>query len=112
MKLIYVSHPYGGKEENKEKVENVLAHLRKRLSTIPLVGDDPVNVFISPIHLLGHMYHDVAYEDGIQWCIELLERCDMIIMCNDWETSTGCRIEHVHAGVKGIPITDISGVLK
>jgi len=41
MKKVYVAHPYGGEEENKQKVETII----KRL-----VKENPDNLYVSPIH--------------------------------------------------------------
>ena len=76
--LIYISHPYGGKEENKTKVENIIKKLIK---------ENPEHTYISPIHTFGHLYNDVDYEIGLQWCLDLLNACDKMYVYGDWENS-------------------------
>lgn len=95
MILYYVSHPYGGKEENKIKVE---AFIRAKAKS------DPKNVYISPIHAFGYLYNYVEYWIGITMCLELLLRCDALILCPGWEQSAGCRAEKLYAEGHGIPI--------
>ena len=87
-KLIYVSHPYGGKEENKLAVEKIVLELSKQ---------NPNNTYISPIHCFGFMYHDVSYEHGMNMCLALLDMCDEMIVCGDWANSKGCMMEINHA---------------
>lgn len=86
--LIYVSHPYGGKEENKQAVEDII---RK------LAVDNPQHTYISPIHCFGFMYNDVSYESGLDMCLNLLNKCDKMVVCGDWESSKGCTAEVLFA---------------
>ena len=94
--LVYVAHPYGGKERNKRDVENIIRHwAMEQRSDI---------TFISPIHTFGYMYRDVLYETGINMCLELLKKCDYLIVCKNWENSRGCNIEVNFAKSNNIPI--------
>lgn len=93
--LIYVSHPYGGLQENKIKVEQII---RK------LALEDSENVYISPIHTFGFMYSDVAYSVGLNWCIKLLGRCDKMIVFGNWDESEGCLLEIHHCKQNGIEV--------
>lgn len=82
-KVIYISHPYGGKKENEEKVAKIINRLQKQY---------PTYLFISPIHAFSFQYHKVDYEVGIQKCLWLLYRCDEMWVFGDWENSKGvCR---------------------
>lgn len=95
MKKIYIAHPYGGELGNKQKVENYLKTLYKT---------KPGNLYISPIHALGFLYSEMDYITGMEYCFALLEMCDEIWMCGDWEESRGCNIEWGYAKARGIPI--------
>lgn len=95
VKTVYVSHPYNGEEANKREVEAMMRNLVKL---------HPGVVFISPIHTFGFMYNDVPYKEGMDWCIELLNRCDEILLCGSWEDSRGCRIEWSHSLQHKIPV--------
>lgn len=81
---IYISHPYGGNEENKARVEEIIKDLVERY---------PQNTYISPIHTFSFMYDSVPYEQGLDMCIELLKICDIVYVYGDWETSKGCVAE-------------------
>ena len=83
--LIYVAHPYNGKEENRKCVEEKIKKLVKKY---------PRHTFISPIHSFGFMYNWVDdYEQGMEMCIDLLGKCDGLILCEGWEDSQGCITE-------------------
>lgn len=84
---IYISHPYGGKEENKEHVETIIKQL---------VWEHPNHLFISPIHALGFLYRDVEYKVGLNWCLELLDMCDEMWVFGDYLESKGCVEEIKH----------------
>lgn len=96
LKRIYIAHPYGGKAENRERVEKIIDKL------IDKYGTD--KVFISPLHALGYLYHKVDYVQGIRMCLALLEMCDELWLCPGWEDSRGCNIEYGFAKGMGIPV--------
>jgi hypothetical protein len=96
MKRIYVAHPYGGKEENKAKVETLIREM---------VKVSPNTLYISPIHALGYLYNDVSYKRGMMYCFELLRLCDELLLCEGWENSQGCNMEKDFAEAHGIPIS-------
>jgi len=91
----YVAHPYGGVESCELAVEKII----KRLN----VKDSDV-LYISPIHALGYLYTAVSYNKGMDYCYELLQMCNYIILCPGWEKSTGCCLEKVYAIMNNIPI--------
>jgi cell division FtsZ-interacting protein ZapD len=91
--MIYISHPYGGKEENKLKVEEVIKKL---------VVENPSETYISPIHCFGFMYELVDYQSGLEMCLRLLESCDKMLVFGDWQNSRGCNAEILHAGFNHI----------
>lgn len=99
---IYISHPYGGKEENKIKVENIIRQLTEIC---------PQDTFISPIHTFGFMYNDVNYETGLGWCLDLLEGCHKMYVFGDWKQSRGCTAEVLYCEMHMIPYEIKSGEL-
>lgn len=95
-KKIYVSHGYGGKQENIKDVENKVKQLIKEY---------PDYLFISPIHCFGYLYESITYEAGIDACLELLKMCDEIwILDNKYQESKGVMIEREYALSNNIPI--------
>ncbi len=95
MKRIYVAHPYGGKQENKNKVEQIVKDLAR---------ENPLILYISPIHAVGFLYNDIDYMQGMEYCFELLSIADELILCENWESSRGCRLEKEYAEKYNIPI--------
>lgn len=94
--LIYVAHPYGGKESNKAKIDEIMNRL---------VMNDRNHDYVSPIHNYGFMYlTGDEYQKGLDICLGLLSHCNALVLCDDWETSRGCRGEREHASKMGIPI--------
>ena len=91
---VYISHKFGGKEENKLEVERILRQLVEKY---------PRNTFVSPIHCFGYMYDFVDYESGMQMCLDLLDACDYMIVYGDWENSKGCKREIRYAEDNQIP---------
>jgi hypothetical protein len=92
--MIYISHPYGGKEENKAKIEQIIKVYSQRYN-----GE----VFISPVHSFGFLYDCLDYERGMELCLELLDRCDSMLVFGDYESSRGCGIEIQFAKDNNIP---------
>lgn len=95
MKKIYIAHPYNAEEHNKRSVEKIIKDL---------VAKDSSILYISPIHSTGYFYNDVSYDQGMEYCYELLRYCDELLLCKGWETSRGCKLEKKYAEDHGIPI--------
>ena len=83
-KVIYISHPYGGKSKNEKKVGKLINSLQKQY---------PNYLFISPIHAFSYAYHKVEYQKGLNMCLWLLNRADEMWVYGDWENSVGCCAE-------------------
>ena len=95
MKLIYIAHPYGGKQENIDKVQALI---------LDLLQKHPDHTFYSPLHATGFFYSQLTYLDGMEHCFKALSRCDELWLCGDWESSRGCNMDYGFAKAKGIPI--------
>ena len=88
MNLVYVSHPYGGKQENEVKADVIVRALQIVYPTV---------CFVSPIHAIRCLYSRTDYIQGLDYCLELLWRCDGIVMCGNWQESIGCVTEFMLA---------------
>jgi len=93
MRRIYISHAYGGKEQNKKEVEQIIRRLIKQY---------PDDCFISPIHAFGWAY-DIDYDTGMGWCLNLLDACHEMWIFG--EHSEGVRREIAHCRANMIPHT-------
>ena len=118
MKLVYIAHPYGGKPENAKAVERIIEDLTA--GNHPLLGNPIIialhasngipsiellqAVYVSPIHQQGFMYEGTPYLAGLQKCLELLRRCDVLLLCGDWQNSKGCLAEFGFATARKMPI--------
>ena len=100
MKLIYIAHPFGGEQENIDKVQAIITDFVKRV---------PDHTFYSPLHATGFFYGQLTYLDGMEHCFEALSRCDELWVAGDWRESRGCNMEYGFAKAKGIPIKFITG---
>ena len=98
IKLIYIAHPFGGKQENIEKVQKIITDL---------IWQMPDHTFYSPLHATGFFYNELSYLDGMEHCFEALSRCDELWLCKNWEYSNGCRMEYAFAKGRGIPIEEL-----
>ncbi|HZK20695.1 MAG TPA: DUF4406 domain-containing protein [Oscillospiraceae bacterium] len=90
--LIYCSHKFGGKLENAKAAELKIKKLQL---------ENPSDTYISPIHAFGFMYNAVSYEDGIGMCLDLLAKCDKMIVLS--ELSKGVRAEIKYCIDNAIP---------
>lgn len=91
--LIYCSHKFGGSLENAKAAELKI----KRLQLA-----DPDNTYISPIHTFGFMYNVLNYEDGLRLCLDLLAKCDKMVVLSD--LSRGVRAEIKFCTENEIPV--------
>ena len=85
--IIYISHPSGGKKENFDDAQKCL--------DILLSSDEIHNNYcvVSPIQCYGGMYKSTDYNRGLQYCIDLLEHCSLMVVIGDYNSSTGCKAE-------------------
>ena len=96
--LVYISHEFGGELENVQRTEELIKDLIKKYDQV-----QPV----SPIHATGFLYNEVSYEKGIDWCLNLLRLCDVMIVFGHESMSRGCIIEKEFCDEFNIPILDI-----
>ena len=94
--MIYISHAFGGKEENKAEIEAII---RK------LVKADPTRTYISPVHAFGFLYDDVPYDVGMKYCTDLLSKCDVMWVYG--EHSKGVKVEIKYCEENNIPWVQI-----
>lgn len=98
--LVYVAHPCGGLiRKNRKECRQIIKMLTKNL------GEK--YVFISPILNFGHMYYDVDYICGIESCIDLLQRCNILLLTGDWKNSKGCLCEYGAARAMQMPVSEL-----
>ena len=101
MRLVYLAHPYGGNEENVEDAKRIVKNLIKKL---------PNTVFLSPLQATGFYYKDIPYINGMDHCIELLKRCDELLLCKGWQDSKGCCMEYAAAQITNKPISFLEDI--
>lgn len=105
MRVMYVSHPFQNKYSNYKRIQEIVDTLNTTY-----VGK---YVFICPVLEFGRLYGSRKYEDDIQACLELLDRCDGIIMCGDWLHSDGCVAEYRFAkSTKHLTISELASFLE
>lgn len=98
--VLYVAHPFGGDLDNVSRAEIHLSRLQKLL---------PRHTLVSPIHNWGYLDYEMADQvAAISDCVNLLLRCDALVLTGRWETSAGCRAEYIAAKVKGLPVFTFS----
>lgn len=56
------------------------------------------------MHSQGRFYDDGHYEMWIEGDLEILARCDAVLVTPDWEKSQGARAEVAHAKKIGVPV--------
>lgn len=94
--VLYVAHPFGGDLVNIGRAEIQLFKLRKLL---------PRHTLVSPIHNWRYLNYEASDQvKAIADCVNLLLRCDALILTERWEESAGCRTEYIAAKVKGLPV--------
>ena len=85
-KLIYISHAYGGKEENIKEIEKII----RTLYSYPSLLEE--YCFVSPVHNYECLYADYDNENyyvGLEFCMDLLMYCDEMWVFCDYTGSKG-----------------------
>lgn len=106
--LIYLSHPYGNKQENYDEISKIMEHLYS--------SDKFFNEFciISPVHNYGTLYEVFEYDKGLQICIDLIDYVSITLIVGDWQSSKGCTKERKYCIDNNIPyivIDDVNEIL-
>lgn len=90
--MIFISGKYGGLEENKEIAIGSAKWLYENFNE---------DAYVSGIWSLPHSYDELPYDDGLSNCIDLLEKCDSIIMLMNFYESEGALKELEYAKMRG-----------
>ena len=95
-KKIYLSHGYGGKEEN-------LVDVTKKLKDF--VAYYPNYLFVSPVNMYNELYDCTDYQQGLNMCLALLYDCDEMWVCDTkFMNSKGCKAEIDFCDKNHIPV--------
>ena len=81
-KVVYVSHPYGGKKKNLKAISETLREVQ---------AEHPTFLFLSPVNMFSCLYSDMPYKEGLDRCLWLLDRSDEMWVFGD----------EITAGMKG-----------
>jgi hypothetical protein len=93
MKKIYLSHPYQGKEENREKA----AALAEFYNAV-WAAEGKDYELIDPISYFAPLSEDgVDDETILMMAVALMMDCDGVLFAPGWKKSRGCRYEHWRA---------------
>lgn len=95
MIMHYLSHPFSGDEEkNRAAAEAIQRELQERSKHV---------FYVNPLANFKAL-EGMPYEKIMDYCLELLMRCDGITMAGDYRASKGCVIELTCARHNGIPV--------
>ena len=103
--LIYLSHAFGGDPANTQDVEQRIRQLYRDHICSMSIRHHKV-IFVSPLHALGFLYDLVPYQQGLDNCLELLDRCKLMVTFKGHDQSTGVLAEKAYCAAHGIPVID------
>ena len=96
--LVYVSHCYGGNQENVERAKRI---------THDLQVENPAHCFICPLMMFSHLdYGEIGYDEEIELCLDILSVCDQFLITS--EISEGVRRELDFARLVGMEVIDLA----
>lgn len=96
--LVYVSHCYGGDQDNVERAKRI---------THDLQVENPTHCFICPLLNFSCLeYGEIGYEEEMEICIDLLSVCDVLIVASD--VSKGVQREIDFARMVGMEVIDLA----
>jgi hypothetical protein len=98
MKVVYIAGPFRGKsawgiEQNIRRAETLALEVW-RLGAACLCP-----------HTNTRFFHNAAPDEvWLKGDLELLKRCDAVLLTEDWQTSSGAKAEALFAEQQGIPV--------
>lgn len=98
MKLVYVAGPY--RAATAWGIECNIQQARDRGAEVVRAGAYPVIPHSNTSHFDG-LAPDAFWLDGT---LELMRRCDAVLMCGNWERSSGARAEVAEATRLKLPV--------
>lgn len=101
MKLIYVAGPYRG--STRDEVELNIASARQIGKLCADKGWYPVIPHTNTGNF-EHLAPDLTERFWLEGTLELMRRCDAVVLCPGWEFSSGTRGELEMANRLGIPV--------
>lgn len=99
-KLVYVASKFGGDKEKIKLCEEFIKELIKEDKRNGITG----RIYMSPLNAFGWLYEQTEYQEGLNWTLKVLTKCDELIVLPDWEDSRGVNQEIAIATYLGIPI--------
>jgi hypothetical protein len=110
MKVVYVAGPFRGRT-HWEVAENIRNAERVALQVWKLGA-----ACLCPHANTAHFQDEAADEIWLQGDLELLRRCDAVLLTPDWGRSMGARAERAFAEERGIPtfeqVSDLAAWLR
>ncbi len=95
---VYLSHPFGGKEENRTDAARIANGL-KSVWKYDGVEAEVVN----PLEVLKEHTGKLSEDRILKLAVGLMQGCDGVIFAPGWRRSRGCRYEHMAARRHGLP---------
>lgn len=97
--MVYLSHPFGGKEENRE--DSIV--IEYGLNAVKDEGYCLVNPLNDEAFARVSKENNGNKDMMLAFCEGYLAGCKLVIFCQGWEKSRGCRFEHRVAVENNIP---------
>ena len=84
--LIYVSHEYGGKQENYDRAKRIVHDLQIARKE---------DCFVCPLMAFSFLeYGEIGFEEEMEMCIDLLSACDKLLVASPISRGVGMEIEY------------------
>lgn len=98
LKIAYIAGPFTGETtwdiaQNVRRAEELALEVAK-LGVMPLIPHANTHLF----------FGQLTEEFWLAGTVELLERCDIMVLLPNWEASAGARAESARATMCGIPV--------
>lgn len=98
--VAYVAHPFSGNKLNIAKSKAIIEEIHKKY---------PCLILLNPLTIFSYEKYSSeknAYATQLEDCLQLLSKCDHLILSGSWENSRGCLCEWGFAKGKGITVFD------
>ena len=101
--ILFLSHPFtADKEANRQDASMITQQLQQQF---------PQSIIYNPVAMYGQ-WRGYSEDSILTFCFGDIQKSTLLLQCDGWEKSPGCRAEVAFARFMGIPFMPLNDFLR